>query len=88
MVFLARTGRLASGLADTSGVLDTSDIIIVIYYQKFIYHVKPGSISQLIKGKLRDLKKLLKYFNGTTTSCLIYYYQPVCTLFFLPYTLI
>ena len=31
-------------------------------------HDKSCSISQLIKGKLRDLQKLLKYFNGAKTS--------------------
>ena len=31
-------------------------------------HDKLSSISQLIKDKSRDLQKLLKYFNGITTS--------------------
>ena len=43
-------------------VLDTSDIT------QYLDHDKSSSISQLIKGKSRDLQKLLKYFNGTTTS--------------------
>ena len=31
-------------------------------------HDKSSSILQLLKDKLRDLRKLLKYINGTTTS--------------------
>ena len=31
-------------------------------------HEKSGSISYLIKDKSRDLQKLIKYFNGPTTS--------------------
>ena len=31
------------------------------------FHVKFNLILQLIKGISKDLKKLLKYFNGTTT---------------------
>ena len=31
------------------------------------FHVKFNLILQLIKGISNDLKKLLKYFNGTTT---------------------
>ena len=43
-------------------VLDVSDIT------QYLDHDKSSSISQLINGKSRDLQKLLKYFNGTTTS--------------------
>ena len=32
-----------------------------------VFHVKFNLILQLIKGISNDLKKLLKYFNGTTT---------------------
>ena len=46
----------------TLHVLDTSDIT------QYFDHDKSSSISWLIKGKSRDLQKLLKYFNGTTTS--------------------
>ena len=53
---------LPPGLADTSGVLDVSEIT-----QSFNYD-KSSSISQLIKSKSRNLQKLLKYFNGTATS--------------------
>ena len=56
------TGGLAPGLVGTSGVLDISDIT------QFFYHDKSSSIFQLLKGKSRDLQKLLKYFNGITTS--------------------
>ena len=55
---MARTGRLAG----TAGILDISDII------QHLDHDKSSSISQLIKGKLRDLQKLLKKFNRITTS--------------------
>ena len=34
------------------------------------FHVKLNLILQLIKGMSNDLKKLLKYFNGTTTFTL------------------
>ena len=53
---------LPPGLADTSGVLDVSEIT-----QSFNYD-KSSSISQLIKSKSRNLQKLLKYFHGKTTS--------------------
>ena len=47
-------------------VLDISDIL------QFLEHDKLSSISQLIKCKLRDLQKLLKYFNGMKSFvCLI-----------------
>ena len=35
---------------------------------KFFVHLKSSSTSQFIEGKSRDPKKLLKYYNGTTTS--------------------
>ena len=43
-------------------VLDTSDIT------QYFDHVKSSSVSQLIKGKSRDVQKLLKYFNGPIFS--------------------
>ena len=53
----------SAGLArSTTGFLDISDIA------QFFAQFFASSISQLIKGKLRDFQKLLKYFNGTTTS--------------------
>ena len=58
----ARTGELAFWLASNAGVFDISDI------RECFDHEKSSSISQLINGKLRDLQKLLKYFNETTTS--------------------
>ena len=45
-----------------SAVVDVSDVM-----QYYVY-VKSSSICQLIKGKSRDLQKLLKYFNETITS--------------------
>ena len=36
------------------------------------FHVKFNLIFQLIKGISNDLKKLLKYFNGTTTFRLLF----------------
>ena len=36
------------------------------------FHVKFNLILQLIKGISNDLKKLLKYFNGTTTFTLYF----------------
>ena len=56
-------GRLEPGLPASSGVLVISDV------KHFLAHLKWSSISQLIKGKLRDLQKLLKYFNGSATFC-------------------
>ena len=65
-VLLVGCARLVGGLLDrlavTSGVLDISDIM-----QPFDYE-KSSIISQLIKGKLKDLEKLLNYFIQTTTS--------------------
>ena len=43
---------------------------MLLIFQKlynFFDHDKSSSISQLIKVKLRNLQKLLKDFNGTTT---------------------
>ena len=59
---LTWAGGLAYGLAVTGAVLDISEFI------QFRDHDKSGSILQLIKGKSRHHQKLLKYFNGTTTS--------------------
>ena len=53
-------GRLAFGLVGTSRVLDISDII------QFLVHGKSSSVSQLVKGKSRNLRKLLKHANETT----------------------
>ena len=49
-------------LATTTSVLDISNIM------KSFDHDKLSSISQLLRGKLKNLPKLLKYFNGATTS--------------------
>ena len=49
-------------LTTTTSVLDISDIM------KSFDHDKLSSISQLLRGKLKNLPKLLKYFNGATTS--------------------
>ena len=38
----------------------------------FFSHVRFNLILQLIKGISNDLKKLLKYFNGTTTFTLVF----------------
>ena len=59
---LVGTGGLVLGLLIASGVFDNLDVI------QFFDHVKSVSVSQLIKLKSRYLKKLLKYFNVTTTS--------------------
>ena len=58
-------GGLASGLAATSGVLDLSDI------KQSFSHDESSSISQLIKGKSRDLQQLLKYHQETLTFVFI-----------------
>ena len=54
------TGGLASGLQDTAGVIDISEIMHPFG------HDKSSFFSQLINGKRRDLQQLLKYFNGMT----------------------
>ena len=59
---LAWTGGLAFGLEATAVVLYISDMIHSFDYDK------SSSISQLIKDKLKNLQKFIKYFNGTTTS--------------------
>ena len=41
---------------------------------------------QLIKGKSRDLQKILKYFNGQQLLHLICYYYLVCAVLILSYT--
>ena len=53
-----------------AGLIDILDIIHPFD------HDNSSSVLQLIVGKLRNLQKLLKYFNGTTTSTatLMYYY--------------
>ena len=58
VVAFAPTG----GFPATAAILDISDTT------QYFDHDKSSSISQLIKGESRDLQKLLKYFNGTTTS--------------------
>ena len=54
----ARSG----GLAAIAAVLDISEII------HFRNSDKSSSILRLIKWKSRDLRKLLKYFSGASTS--------------------
>ena len=46
----------------------TSVLFNILEITQFLDKDKWSSISQLIKGKSRDLQKLLKYFNGTATS--------------------
>ena len=58
VVSVAGTDRLAG----SARVFDISGIM------QYLGHDKWSSISQLIKDRLRDLQKLLKYFNETTTS--------------------
>ena len=55
---IARLGELTI----TGAVLYFSD------FTQFFNHDKSSSISLLIKGKSKDLQKLLKYSNETTTS--------------------
>ena len=64
----AKANRLAFGLPANEAVLYTSDDM------KVLVQDKSTSISQLTKGKLKDFQKLIKYFNGTTSSVLVYYY--------------
>ena len=75
-VLLVGCARLVGGLLDrlavTSGVLDISDIMQSFDYEKY------SIISQLIKGKLKDLEKLLNYFIQTTLLCLMHYCYLVC----------
>ena len=59
---MAETGGLSSESPTTLGVIDISDIIHSFDHNKSIF------ISKLINGKSRNLQKLLKYLNGTTTS--------------------
>ena len=56
------TSGLASRLSCIPGIIDISDITHPFE------HDKSKSISQWINGKSRNLQKLLKYCNGTTTS--------------------
>ena len=58
------TAELVSGFPATSSVYDISKIT------QFFHHDKSSSISQLVRSKLRDLRKLLGYFNETTTFVL------------------
>ena len=58
VVAVAATG----GFPATAAVFDISDTT------QYLEHDKSSSVSQLSKGKSRDLQKLLKYFHGTTTS--------------------
>ena len=53
---------MTTELAAIAGVLGISDIMQSFHGQK------SSSVLQLIKGKLIDLRKLLKYFNGAATS--------------------
>ena len=62
---IARTSwtcGLAYGFGGTLDIIAISDTTYSFDHDKLI------SISQLIKEKLRDLQKLLKYFNRATTS--------------------
>ena len=58
------TAELVSGFPATSSVYDISKIT------QFFHHDKSSSISQLVRSKLGDLRKLLGYFNETTTFVL------------------
>ena len=49
----------------------TSDVLHISDIMQFFDHFKSSSILQLIKSKSRNLQKLLKYFNGTSTSASI-----------------
>ena len=53
------------GWAFWSAALNVLDTSVTIHY---FDHDNSISISQLFKGKSRDLQKLLKYFNGPKTS--------------------
>ena len=79
------TGGLAFGFSGIPGPIDISDII------HSFEHDKSSSISQLINSKSRDLQKLLKYFNGTTTSTshilLSFCVLPIIFCFILEFTL-
>ena len=46
-------------------------LIFISVITQFFDHVKSSSILELFEGKSRDLQKLVKYFNGTTTSAFI-----------------
>ena len=52
-------------------IINTASPASVDYTLSF-FHVKFNLILQLIKGISNDLKKLLKYFNGTTTFTLVF----------------
>ena len=53
--------------AGTAAVLDIS------YIKQFIHHDESSSTSQLIKGRSRDLQKLLSYLKEEQLLCLIYW---------------
>ena len=53
-------GSSSKFLATVTGL----DIWVII---QFLDYGKSASVSQLAKGKSRNLQKLLKYFNGATT---------------------
>ena len=66
----------------TAAVSNITDVI------QLFDHDKSSSISQLIKGKQRNLQKLLKYLNGTTTFasnvlllCVSYYFCLILKIF-------
>ena len=63
--FIAVTNLYTTGSVLGSTSLNIHETSIVIQAFK---HDKSNSVSQLIKSKLRDLQKLLKYFNETATS--------------------
>ena len=48
--------------------LPTGAVLNIYDIRQYFGHLKSSSVSQLIKGKSRDLQKLLKYFNGATTA--------------------
>ena len=58
---MGRLGGLAFALAGTSEALYISDIILSFN------HDKSSSIFDLINGKLRNLQKVHKHFNGTSS---------------------
>ena len=65
------------GLAATLVVIDISDIT------HSFQNGKSSSNSQLINGKPRNLQKLLKYFNGTSASNVLFLSSGVPIIFVL-----
>ena len=53
-------------LTINTGLLAASAASSSVHNTHSFFHVKFNLILQLIKGISSDLKKLLKYFNGTT----------------------